>query len=39
MAPRKIFTKLGVGSRGQLRTAMADPGRVPTTKAAFGGRT
>ncbi len=36
---RKIFTKLGVGSRRQLRTAMADPGRVPTTKAAFGGRT
>src|SRR6516165_2855657 len=36
---RKIFTKLGVGSRRQLRTAMADPGRVPATKAAFGGRT
>ncbi len=33
---RKIFTKLGVGSRRQLRTAMADPGRVPTTKATFG---
>ena len=36
---RKIFTKLGVGSRRQLRTAIADPGGVPTTKAAFGGRT
>ena len=36
---RKIFTKLGVGSRRQLRTAMADHGQVPTTKAASGSRT
>jgi DNA-binding NarL/FixJ family response regulator len=36
---RKIFTKLGVGSRQQLRLALADPGRpVPTTKATFDGR-
>ena len=35
---RKIFTKLGVGSRRQLRTALGDPGRVPANKAAFGGR-
>jgi DNA-binding CsgD family transcriptional regulator len=36
---RKIFTKLGVGSRQQLRLALADPGRpVPTTKATFGDR-
>jgi DNA-binding NarL/FixJ family response regulator len=36
---RKIFAKLGVGSRRQLRAALADPGRIPTTKSAFGGRT
>jgi len=30
---RKIFTKLGVGSRRQLGLALADPDRVPTTKA------
>jgi len=36
---RKIFTKLGVGSRQQLRLALADPGRpVPTSKATFGDR-
>ena len=35
---RKIFTKLGIGSRRQLRLALADSGRpVPITKATSAG--
>jgi DNA-binding CsgD family transcriptional regulator len=36
---RKIFTKLGVGSRSQLGSALADPSRpVRTTRDTFGGQ-